>query len=104
MPFDELTLISQLCRSQGLSSLIIDRCRRRESSLEEALMEMRLAGVSVRRVEDITQALGGHALRGSPPWRRNRPNQTLSYQQCVGVRSARTGPRRSLLFFALPAG
>ena len=30
---------------------------RRESSVEEALIEMYLAGVSVRRVEDITEAL-----------------------------------------------
>ena len=36
---------------------IIERYRRRESSVEEALIEMYLAGVSVRRVEDITQAL-----------------------------------------------
>ena len=31
----------------------------RESSVEEALVEMYLAGVSVRRVEDITEALWG---------------------------------------------
>ena len=36
---------------------IIERYRRRESSVEEALIEMYLAGVSVRRVEDITKAL-----------------------------------------------
>ncbi len=30
-----------------------------ESSVEEALVEMYLAGVSVRRVEDITEALWG---------------------------------------------
>ena len=38
---------------------IIERCRRRESSVEEALIEMYLAGVSVRRVEDVTGALWG---------------------------------------------
>ena len=38
---------------------IINRYRRKESSVEEALMEMYLAGVSVRRVEDITEALWG---------------------------------------------
>ena len=38
---------------------IIERYRRRESSIEEALIEMYLAGVSVRRVEDITEALWG---------------------------------------------
>ena len=38
---------------------IIERYRRRESSVEEALIKMYLAGVSVRRVEDITEALWG---------------------------------------------
>ena len=38
---------------------IIERYRRRESSVEEALIEMYLVGVSVRRVEDITEALWG---------------------------------------------
>lgn len=38
---------------------IIERYRRREESVEEALVEMYLAGVSVRRVEDITEALWG---------------------------------------------
>ena len=38
---------------------IIDRYRRRESSVEEALIEMYLAGVSVRRIEGITEALWG---------------------------------------------
>ncbi len=38
---------------------IIERYRRRESSVEEALVEMYLAGVSVGRVEDITHALWG---------------------------------------------
>ncbi len=46
-------------RKQTLDTAIIERYRRRESSVEEALMEMYLAGVSVRRVEDITEALWG---------------------------------------------
>lgn len=40
-------------------SSLIERYRRRESSIEEALIEMYLAGVSVRRIEDITEALWG---------------------------------------------
>lgn len=44
---------------------IINRYRRRQSSVEEALMEMYLAGVSVRRVEDITQALWGMKVSAS---------------------------------------
>ena len=46
----------------SFETAIIERYRRRESSVEEALIEMYLAGVSVRRVEDITEALwGSHA-------------------------------------------
>lgn len=44
---------------------IINRYRRKESSVEEALMEMYLAGVSVRRVEDITEALWGMKVSAS---------------------------------------
>ena len=48
-------------RLKGVSfeTAIIERYRRRESSVEEALIEMYLAGVSVRRVEAITEALWG---------------------------------------------
>lgn len=46
-------------RHATFETAIIERYKRRESSVEEALMEMYLAGVSVRRVEDITQALWG---------------------------------------------
>ena len=50
-------------RQQTFETAIIERYRRRESSVEEALIEMYLAGVSVRRVEDITEAL---STNGSP--------------------------------------
>ncbi len=43
----------------AFETAIIERYRRRESSVEEAIVEMYLAGVSVRRVEDITEALWG---------------------------------------------
>lgn len=48
-------------RLKGISfeTAIIERYRRRESSVEEALIEMYPVGVSVRRVEDITEALWG---------------------------------------------
>ena len=55
----EVTLNVPKLRKQTLDTAIIERYRRRESSVEEALMEMYLAGVSVRRVEDITEALWG---------------------------------------------
>jgi transposase-like protein len=46
-------------RTLPFESAIIERYRRRESSVEEALIEMYLAGISVRRVEDVTEALWG---------------------------------------------
>jgi len=46
-------------RKATFETAIIERYRRRESSVEEALIEMYLAGVSVRRVEDVTEALWG---------------------------------------------
>jgi len=44
-------------RTLPFETQIIKRYPRRESSVEETLIEMYLVGVSVRRVEDITQAL-----------------------------------------------
>jgi transposase-like protein len=55
----EVTLNMPKLRKQTFETAIIERYRRRESSVEEALIEMYLAGVSVRRVEDITEALWG---------------------------------------------
>ena len=49
----------------AFETAIIERYRRRESSVEEALIEMYLAGVSVRRVEDISEALWGSRVSAS---------------------------------------
>ena len=53
----EVTLKVPKLREQRFQTAIIERYRRRESSVEEALVEMYLAGVSTRRVADITEAL-----------------------------------------------
>jgi transposase-like protein len=55
----EVTLQVPKLKGIRFETAIIERYRRRESSVEEALIEMYLAGVSVRRVEDITEALWG---------------------------------------------
>ncbi len=55
----EVTLKVPKLKGIPFETAIIERYRRRESSVEEALIEMYLAGVSVRRVEDITEALWG---------------------------------------------
>ncbi len=53
----EVTLKVPKLRNLPFETAIIERYRRRESSVEETLVEMYLAGVSVRPVEDITEAL-----------------------------------------------
>jgi putative transposase len=55
----EVTLRVPKLRQATFETAIIERYKRRETSVEEALVEMYLAGVSVRRVEDVTQALWG---------------------------------------------
>jgi len=55
----EVELKMPKLKGVSFETAIIERYRRRESSVEEALIEMCLAGVSVRRVEDITEALWG---------------------------------------------
>lgn len=46
-------------RQQTFETAVIERYRRRDISIEEAIVQMYLAGVSVHRVEDITEALWG---------------------------------------------
>ena len=55
----DVTLKVPKLKGVSFETAIIERYHRRESSVEEALIEMYLAGVSVRRVEDITEALWG---------------------------------------------
>lgn len=55
----DVTLKVPKLKGIQFETAIIERYKRRECSVEEALIEMYLAGVSVRRVEDITEALWG---------------------------------------------
>ncbi len=61
----KVTLKIPKLRNMTFETQIIERYRRKESSVEEALMEMYMAGVSVRRVEDITEALWGTRVSAS---------------------------------------
>lgn len=59
-------------RRQTFETAIIERYRRRKSSVEEALVEMYLASVSGRRVEDIAEALWGTRVSPSTVSNLNR--------------------------------
>lgn len=55
----DVTLHIPRLKGVSFETAIIERYRHRESSVEKALIEMYLANVSVRRVDDITEALWG---------------------------------------------
>jgi transposase-like protein len=68
----EVTLQVPKLRRPQVETAIIERYRRREASVEEALVERYLAGVSVRRVEDITEALWGTRVSSVTVFRLNQ--------------------------------
>ena len=55
----DITLKVPKLKGISFETAIIEWYRRRESSVEEDLIDMYLAGVSVQRVKDITEALWG---------------------------------------------
>lgn len=52
----QVTLKVPKLRGMRFTTAVIDRYRRRETSVEEAIIEMHLAGVSTRRIEDVSEA------------------------------------------------
>ena len=46
-------------KGMRFATAVIERYKRRETSIEEAIIEMHLAGVSTRRIEDVSEALWG---------------------------------------------
>ena len=68
----EVTLRVPKLRSLPFETAIMECYRQREESVEEALVEMYLAGVSVRRVEDITEALWGTRVNSGTVSRLNQ--------------------------------
>ena len=80
----DVTLHMPRRKDVSFERAVIERYRRRESSVEEALIEMYPAGVSVRRVEDITEALRGSKV--SPA-----TISELNKKACVRIEDWRTG-------------
>lgn len=85
-------------RHLPFETAIIERYKRRESSIEEALIAMYLAGVSVRRIEDITEALWGTKVSPGTiselnkkvyvhieAWRNRLINEAYSYVYLDGI-------------------
>lgn len=55
----EVTIRMPKLKGVRFTTAIIERYRRRETSVEEAMIEMYLAGVSTRRIEDVSEILWG---------------------------------------------
>ena len=97
----DVTLHVPRLKGVSFETAIIERYRRRESSVEEALIEMYLAGVSVRRVEDITEALWGSKVSPATISELNKKAYTLlkgyydTHNRCLSVCSRR--PHRRLI-------
>ena len=63
----QVTLRMPKLKGMRFATAIIERYKRREASVEEAMIEMYLAGVSTRRIEDVSEILwrervGGHRV------------------------------------------
>lgn len=61
----EVTLRMPKLKGVRFTTAIIERYRRRETSVEEAMIEMYLAGVSTRRIEDVSEILWGSSVPAS---------------------------------------
>jgi transposase-like protein len=83
-----VTLKLPKLRKLPFETAIIERYRRHEASVEESLVEMYLTGVSVRRVEDITEALCGTRVSSSTV---SRLNQNKSDRFACSVQNSYYG-------------
>lgn len=53
----QVTLKMAKLKGMRFATAVIERYKRRETSVEEAIIEMYLAGVSTRRIEDVNEIL-----------------------------------------------
>lgn len=58
----EVTIRMPKLKGMRFTTAIIERYRRREASVEEAMIETCLAGVSTRRIEDVSEILWGSSV------------------------------------------
>lgn len=58
----QVTLKMPKLKGMRFATAIIERYKRRETSVEEAMIEMHLAGISTRRIEDVSEILWGASV------------------------------------------
>ena len=55
----QVTIKTPKLKGMRFATAVVERRKRRETSVEEAIIEMYLAGVSTRRIEDVSEILWG---------------------------------------------
>ena len=94
----EVTIHMPKLKGARLATAAIERHRRRESSVEEAMIEMHLAGVSTRRIEDVSEILWGSSVSAATvsnlnekafasveEWRNRPPGRAHPYACVDGI-------------------
>ena len=99
----EVTIRMPKLKGMRFTTAIIERYRRRETSVEEAMIEMYLAGVSTRRIEDVSEILWGSsasaatvsnlnekAFEAVEEWRNRPPERAYPYACVDGIHLKRS--------------
>ena len=99
----EATIRMPKLKGMRFTTAIIERCRRREASVEEAMIEMYLAGVSTRRIEDASEMLWGSSVSAATvsnlnekafeaveEWRNRPPERAYPYACVDGIHLRRS--------------
>lgn len=99
----EVTIHMPKLKGARFTTAIIERYRRRETSVEEAMIEMYLAGVSTRRIEDVSEILWGSsvsaatvpdldekAFASAGEWRNRPPGRAHPYACVDGIHLKRS--------------
>lgn len=85
----QVTLRMPKLKGMRFATAIIERYKRREASVEEAMIEMYLAGVSTRRIEDVSEILWGASVSAATVSNLN----DKAFEARRGVEEQAVGPR-----------
>lgn len=94
----QVTLKMPKLKGMRFATAVIERCKRRETSVEEVIIEMYPAGVSTRRIEDVGEIpwgagvsagtvsnLNGKAFKAVDEWRCRPLTRAYSYIHIDGI-------------------
>lgn len=94
----EVTIHMPKLKGARFTTAAIERHRRRETNVEEAMIEMYLAGVSTRRIEDVSEILWGSSVSAATvsnlnekafasveEWRNRPPGRAHPYVYVDGI-------------------